>query len=163
MDPMPESLARLDKELSRVRSWPRLEPGLGAVVVAVAVMLLLGAIALPWVGGTSGWSMLITGGPQMPGFRGLPRLFAGTAVFFGVIGSATALLTRLWAVGWACALGCGFSVVNGLWAIWSRQTAPAGTPGPGLGLILTLLAMILLSALWVRLAWTRPGGRAPEA
>ena len=160
MDPMPESLAKLDKEFSGMRSWPRLEPGLGAVLVAVAVMLLLGAIALPWVGSTTGWSMLITGGPPMPGFRGLPRLFVGTAVFFGVFGSVTALLTRLWALGWACALGCGFSVVNGLWAIWSRQTAPAGTPGPGVGLILTLLAMILLSGLWVRVAWTRPGGRA---
>lgn len=160
MDPMPESLARLDKELSGSRGWPRLDPGLGAVVVAVAVMLLIGAVALPWVGGTSGWFILMTGGPQMPGFRGLPRLFAGTAVVFGVLGSASALLTRLWALGWACALGCGFSVINGVWAIWSRQTAPAGTPGPGLGLILTLLAMILLSSLWVRLAWTRPGGRA---
>lgn len=160
MDPMPESLAKLDKELSGIRSWPRVDPGLTAVVVAVAVLLLLGAIALPWVGTTSGWSMLITGGPHMPGFRGLPRLFAGTAVFFGVLGSAAALVTRLWALGWACALGCGFSVVNGLWAIWSRQTAPAGTPGPGVGLILTLLAMILLSGLWVRVAWTRPGGRS---
>jgi hypothetical protein len=160
MDPMPESLARLDKELSGIRSWPRLDPGLGTVVIAVAVMLLLGAIALPWVGTTSGWTMLITGGPPMRGFRGLPRLFAGTAVFFGVLGSTTALMTRLWALGWACALGCGFSVVNGLWAIWSRQTAPSGTPGPGLGLILTLLTMIMLSILWVRLAWTRPGGRA---
>ena len=160
MDPMPESLARLDKEFSGIRSWPRVDPGLAGVIVSVAVLLLLGAIALPWVGTTSGWTMLMTGGPPMPGFRALPRLFACTAVFFGVLGSVTALLTRLWALGWACALGCGFSVVNGLWAIWSRQTAPSGTPGPGPGLILTLLAMILLSALWVRVAWTRPGGRS---
>ena len=88
---------------------------------------------------------------------------------FGMMATSSALVipltlffigTRLWALGWACALGCGFSSVNGLWAIWSRQTAPVGTPGPGVGLILTLLAMILLSFLWVRLAWTRPGGRA---
>ncbi len=159
MDPMSDDLARLDHELSGMRSWPRLDPGVGAVAVAVGVLLLLGAIALPWVGSASGWDVLLAAGPPIP--RGvLPRLFAGTAVFFGVLGSVTTLLTRLWAVGWACALGCGFSVVNGLWAVWSRQTALAGTPGPGVGLVLSLLAMILLSALWVRLAWTRPGGRA---
>jgi hypothetical protein len=157
---MSDDLARLDKELSGMRSWPRLEPGAGAMVVAVAVLLLLGAIALPWVGPTSGWGVLLGAGPPLPRSGVLPRLFAGTAVFFGVVGSATALLTRLWAIGWACALGCGFSVVNGLWAVWSRQTAPAGTPGPGIGLVLSLLVMVLLSALWVRLAWTRPGGRA---
>jgi hypothetical protein len=51
-------------------------------------------------------------------------------------------------------------VVNGLWAVWSRQTAPAGSPGPGIGLLLCVLAMALLALMWVRLAWSRPGGRA---
>jgi len=133
------------------------------MIVAVAVLLLLGAIALPWVGPTSGWACCWAPGRRFPRSGVLPRLFAGTAVVFGVVGSATALLTRLWAIGWACALGCGVLVVNGLWAVWSRQTAPAGTPGPGIGLVLSLLVMVLLSALWVRLAWTRPGGRAGTA
>jgi hypothetical protein len=69
-------------------------------------------------------------------------------------------MTRLWAIGWVCALGCGFSVVNGLWAVWSRQTAPSGGSGPGIGLLLAVLAMALLTLMWVRLAWSRPGGRA---
>jgi hypothetical protein len=51
-------------------------------------------------------------------------------------------------------------VVNGLWAVWSRQTAPHGAPGPGIGLVLAVLAMALLALMWVRLAWSRPGGRA---
>lgn len=160
MSQMPDDLARLDRELSGMRSWPRLDPGPAAVVVAIAVMLLLGALALPWVGPVSGWSVLMGGGAEIPKLGVLPRLFTGTAVLFGVVGSATALLTRFWAVGWACAMGCGFSVVTGVWAVWSRQTAPAGTPGPGIGLVLALLTMVLLSALWVRIAWTRPGGRA---
>jgi hypothetical protein len=90
----------------------------------------------------------------------LPRLFSITSLLFGVIGSTSAILTRLWAIGWACALGCGFSVVNGLWAVWSRNTAPNGAPGPGIGLILAVLCMALLAMMWVRLAWSRPGGRA---
>lgn len=160
MNEMPDDLARLDRELSGWRSWPRLDPGGSAVAVAVAVMLLLGAFALPWTGPVSGWSVLTGGGVEIPKLGYLPRLFAGTAVLFGVAGSATTLLTRFWALGWACALGCGFSVINGLWAVWSRNTAPSGTPGPGIGLVLALLTMMLLSALWVRIAWTRPGGRS---
>jgi hypothetical protein len=164
MDPMPEELARLDDELSGVRSWPRLDPGVAAVAVAVGVLVLLGAVALPWVGPTTGWALLVGTGPVVPGAGVLPRLFATTAVVFGVAGSSSALLTRLWALGWVSALGCGFSVVNGLWAVWSRQTAAGSAidpaPGPGIGLVLALLAMIALTVMWVRIAWTRPGGRA---
>ena len=90
----------------------------------------------------------------------LLRFFAVTAVALGVLGSVTALLSRLWALGWACALGCGFSVVTGVWAVWSRQTAPSGAPGPGVGLVLALVAMLVLTVLWVRIVWSRPGGRA---
>lgn len=163
MDQMPDDLARLDRELSGWRSWPRLDPGVSDVVVAVAVLALLGAFALPWTGPVSGWSVLTGGGAEIPKLGLLPQLFAATAVLFGVLGSVTTLFTRFWALGWACALGSGFSVMNGLWAVWSRQTAPAGAPGPGVGLVLALLMMVLLSALWVRIAWTRPGGRSGEA
>jgi hypothetical protein len=76
------------------------------------------------------------------------------------VGCATGLVTRLWVVGWASAFGCGFSVVTGVWAVWSRQTAGSGAPGPGPGLLLVLVAMVLMAAMWVRLAWSRPGGRA---
>ncbi len=160
MDPMSDDLDRLDAELSGRRSWPRIDPGLGAVVAAVGVLGLLGAVALPWIGPTSGWELLISLGDPAPGVGLLPRLFAVTAVLVGVVGSAAALLTRLWALSWACALGCGFSVVTGVWAVWSRQTAPAGAPGPGLGVVLALLVTMVLTVVWVRIAWSRPGGRA---
>lgn len=156
MDPANRSLDRLDRELSGFRTWPRVEPGLSAMVVAVGVLVLLLAYALPWAGSTSGWNVLVSGGQ----LGLLPRLFVITSVLFGVLGSTLGLMTRLWAVGWACALGGGFSVVNGLWAIWSRQTAPGGGAGPGVGLVLAELAMVLLTLMWVRIAWTRPGGRA---
>jgi hypothetical protein len=160
MDPTPDGLDRLDRELSGPRSWPRIDPGVAAMGVAIGVLVLLGAVALPWVGPTTGWAMLTGSGPVVPGLGVLPRLFAVTALLFGVAGSVTALLTRLWAVGWACALGGGFSVVNGFWAVWSRQTVHDGGPGPGLGMVLALLSMFVLTVLWVRIAWNRPGGRA---
>jgi hypothetical protein len=156
MSSMPEGLDRLDRELSGYRSWPRIDPGPSAMVVSIGVLVLLVACALPWTGSISGWNVLLGAG----NLGVLPRLFAITALLFGVVGSSAAILTRLWAIGWACALGCGFSVVNGLWAIWSRNTAPNGAPGPAIGLILAVLCMAVLAMMWVRLAWSRPGGRA---
>jgi hypothetical protein len=111
---------------------------------------------LPWTGSTTGWEIL-SGAGQL-GI--LPRVFTVTSMLFGVIGSVAALMTRWWSIAWACALGGGFSVVNGVWAVWSRQTAPGGSAGPGVGLILAVLTMVLLTLMWVRLAWSRPGGRA---
>jgi len=156
MSSTPDGLNRLDRELSGYRAWPRIDLGPSAMVVSIGVLLVLVADALPWTGSVSGWNVLL--GAAQLGM--LPRLFAVTSLLFGVVGSTTAIVTRLWGVGWACALGCGFSVVNGLWAVWSRQTAPSGAPGPGVGLVLALLAMALLALMWVRLAWSRPGGRA---
>jgi hypothetical protein len=57
-----------------------------------------------------------------------------------------------------CAVGSGFSVVNGVWAIWSRQVnVPHGGSGPGIGLVLAVLAMVALTACWVRIAGRRGG------
>jgi hypothetical protein len=156
MSSMPDGLERLDSELSGYRTWPRIDPGPSAMVVSIGVLVLLVAHALPWTGSITGWNVLLGAG----NLGVLPRLFAVTALLFGVVGSSAAILTRLWAIGWACALGCGFSVVNGLWAVWSRNTAPNGASGPGVGLILAVLCMAVLAMMWVRLAWSRPGGRA---
>jgi hypothetical protein len=156
MEPMPDELARLDREFSEEHGLPRLDLGPSAVVVAVGVLVLLLANVLPWTGSTTGWEIL-SGASQL-GI--LPRVFTVTSMLFGVIGSVAALMTRRWPIAWACALGGGFSVVNGVWAVWSRQTAPGGSAGPGVGLILAVLTMVLLTLMWVRLAWSRPGGRA---
>jgi hypothetical protein len=157
MEPMSDELARLDQELSEQRGLPRLDPGPAAMVVAVGVLVLLVAFALPWVRSVSGWQVLAGLGD----LGILPRLFTVTSLLFGVVGSATALATRRWPIAWACALGGGFSVVNGIWAVWSRQTVPTGSSGgPGPGLILAVLATALITVMWVRLAWSRPGGRA---
>lgn len=154
---VPPALSELDAELAAAerRAVSRLDPGFGALVVACAVMLLLVATGLPWTGPTRGWEIMAGGGPGL-----LPRLFADTAIGFGVLGSASALLTRRWALAWVCALGCAFSVFTGVLAIWSRQTGlgpgTAPGPGPGAGLVLAVLSVLLLAVLWVRLAWSRP-------
>jgi hypothetical protein len=155
MGPIPDGLDAVEREAGGSDRWPRIDPGPSAVVVAVGVMVVLLGHALPWTGSVSGWNVLLGAGQ----LGVLPRVFAVTSLLFGVAGSTVAILTRLWAVGWACALGCGFSVVNGLWAVWSRQTAPSGASGPGFGLILVVLGTAFLALMWVRLAWSRPGGR----
>jgi hypothetical protein len=125
------------------------------MVVAGGVLLLLVAYALPWAPSTNGW-LVVSGHGQ--GLGKLPQLFTFTSLLFGVVGSAAALITGRWPIAWACAFGGGFTVVTGVWAVWSRQTTPGGAPGPGM--IVAVLAMLVLTVMWVRLAWSRPGGRA---
>jgi hypothetical protein len=147
----PDDLASLEAELAEAerRVVRRVEPGAAAVVVAVVVLVVAGALMLPWTGGVPGWQVLA----GVANFGVLPRLFTITAVGFGVLGSAVALATRLWAAAFVCAVGCGFSVVNGVWAIWSRQVnVPQGGTGPEIGLVLAVLAMVALTACWVRIA-----------
>jgi hypothetical protein len=40
-------------------------------------------------------------------------------------------------------------------AVWSRQTAGEGLPGPGIGLIIGWLAVLLLAFHWARVVWSR--------
>jgi hypothetical protein len=40
-------------------------------------------------------------------------------------------------------------------AVWSRQTAPGDYPGPGIGLVVAWLAVILLAYHWARVVLTR--------
>lgn len=153
-DRVPEELAGYESELAEVerRVERRIDPGNTAVVVALGALLLGVAYLLTWTGSARGWEILI--GEQSYGL--LPRLFAVTAVAFGLLGSMLALATRWWALAWLCALGCGFSIVDGIWAIWSRQvTVPIGGSGPGVGLVLGVLAVAVLTVCWVRIALRR--------
>ena len=152
----PDDLASLEAELAEVERSVvrRVDPGTTALPVAVAVLLLVGALMLPWSGGVPGWQVLAGVG----NLGALPRLFTFTSIGFGLLGSAVALATRLWAASFVCAVGSGFSVVNGVWAIWSRQVnVPHGGSGPGIGLVLAVLAMVALTACWVRIAGRRGG------
>jgi hypothetical protein len=150
----PDDLASLEAELAEAerRVVHDIDPGTTALPVAVAVLVVVVALMLPWTAGVPGWQVLA----GVANFGVLPRLFTVTAVGFGALGSAVALATRKWAAAFVCAVGCGFSVVNGVWAIWSRQVnVPQGGSGPGIGLVLAVLAMVVLTACWVRIVGRR--------
>jgi hypothetical protein len=151
---VPDELAALDDELTRParRSERRTDPGATAMVVTVAMLVLVVSLLLPWTGATLGWQVLAGLAP----LGLLPPLFVFTALGFGLVVSALALATRWWGLAWLAAVGCGFSVVTGVWALWSRQVAvPEGATGPGPGLILAVLAVLVLAVSWVRIAGRR--------
>lgn len=78
----------------------------------------------------------------------VPRLFAVTALLFGVLASALTLTTRRWVFAWAGAFGGWFASVDGVLAIWSRQSS-----GGDLGI--AVVAVIVPGANWFRTAWWR--------
>lgn len=151
---VPDELAALEEELSRParRRERRTDPGAAAMVVSVAMLVLVVGLVLPWTGSVQGWEVLAGAAP----LGLLPPLFAFTSLGFGLVVSAFALATRWWGLAWLAAIGCGFSVVTGIWAIWSRQVAvTAGASGPGIGLVVAVLAVLVLAATWVRIAGRR--------
>jgi hypothetical protein len=152
---VPDELASFEAELAGVehRVEYRIDPGAAALTVSIAVLVLAGSLLLPWTGGALGWEILA----GVERFGVLPRLFAFTALGFGVFGSTLALATRWWPLAWACALGCGFSVVDGVWAVWSRQVGllEGTSDGAQFGMVVALLAVLVLTVSWVRIALRR--------
>ena len=150
-----DGLAALRAEIDEVEreAVRHVQPGRWVMVIAVGSFTLLLAAALPWVDGASGWQVLL-GQLDEPSRIGLlPRLFATTSLLFGVVLSAVAVFNRRWGLVWLCSFGCGFSVVHAIWAVWSRQTS--GTSGPGVGMVLALLAIFVLAVQWLRVAFSR--------
>ncbi|MGB3440918.1 MAG: hypothetical protein WBA97_19390 [Actinophytocola sp.] len=149
---MTEPDDQLRDEIDEVghRASRTVELGGRAVVLAVAVFVLLVGLVLPWMNGASGLEVLIgqeTGKASM-----VPRLFAATALLFGVVASALTLITRRWFFAWVGAAGGWFASVDGVLAIWSRQSS--GT-APGIGLIIALVAMIAIAIMMFRTAASR--------
>ncbi|GAA1858493.1 hypothetical protein GCM10009836_43410 [Pseudonocardia ailaonensis] len=148
------SLAALQTEIEGVarRVERRIDPGVAALVAAIGTLAVVASLLLPWVGGATGWQLLV--GAQAAG--PLPRLFTFTLTAFGLVVSALALTTRVWALAWLAAVGSGISLVNGVWAIWSRQIGvPEGVAGPGPGLVIGVLGAALLTFTWARIALQR--------
>src|SRR5439155_26232955 len=138
------------------RTIRTVELGPRALVIAILVFALIVGHVLPWMSGANGLDVLMGHHDAVGKASMVPRLFAGTSLGFGILCSAIALITRLWALAWACALGGWFASVDGVLAIWSRQSsAGAGASGPGIGLIIAEAAMVVLAALWLRTAWSR--------
>lgn len=133
-----------------------IEPGARALVVAILVFVLIGSFVLPHTGDVRGWDVLFSTRGAGKAAIALPsRVFSWLALVFGVGFSMLALLTRRWALAWVALAGSAVASAAGLLAVWSRQTVASGHPGPGVGLVVAWIAIILLTFHWARVVWSR--------
>src|SRR6516164_2916426 len=147
---------RTEIEAAERRVAREIEPGARAVVVAILVFVLLGSFVLPHTGDVRGWDVLFSTHGAGAAALALPsRVFAWLALVFGVGFSMLALMTRRWALAWVALAGSAIASAAGLLAVWSRQTVGAGHPGPGVGLIVAWITVILLTFHWARVVWSR--------
>lgn len=147
---------RADLEAAERRVAGEIDPGARGVVVAILVFVLVLSFVLPHAGGVRGVDVLMHSDKAIEAASALPaRLFSWFALVFGVGFSMLALLTRRWTLAWIALAGTVVSVPLGMLAVWSRQTAAAGLPGPGIGLLLAWATVVLLAFHWARVVWTR--------
>jgi len=145
-----------DLEAAERRVAGEIDPGLRAVVVAVLVFVLLVSFVLPHTGAARGIDVLMGDDTAIGVGIALPsRIFCWLALLFGAGFSMLALLTRRWTVAWIALAGSALGSAIGLLAVWSRQTASHGNPGPGIGLVIGWVALMLLAFHWARVVWTR--------
>jgi hypothetical protein len=133
-----------------------IEPGARGVVVAILVFVLVASFILPHTGGARGVDVLMGDAKAISAGIALPsRIVSWLSLVFGVGFSMLALITRRWTLAWIALAGSAVGSAIGLLAVWSRQTAAEGHPGPGFGLILAWITMMLLTFHWARVVWTR--------
>jgi hypothetical protein len=147
---------RADLEAAERRVAGEIDPGARALVVAILVFVLVVSFILPHAGAARGVDILMGDDKAIAAGVALPhRIFCWFALVFSVGFSMLALLTRRWTVAWIALAGSAVGSALGLLAVWSRQTATAGHPGPGVGLILGWITVIMLAFHWARVVWTR--------
>ena len=147
---------RDELEAAERRVAGEIDPGARALVVAILVFVLLVSLLLPHTGDVRGLDVLIGGEKALSAKIALPsRIFCWLALVFGVGMSMLALLTRRWTLAWFALAGTGLSCAAGMLSVWSRQTVVEGQSGPGIGLILGWITVILLAFHWARVVWTR--------
>src|SRR4029450_208086 len=145
-----------DIEAAERRVAREIDPGARALVIAIAVFVLLLTFVLPHTGDAKGWDVLVGDDTAIRNGIALPsRVFCWLALVFGVGFSMLALLTRRWALAWIALAGSTVASLLRLVAVGSRQTAPGGYPGPGIGLIVAWLAVIVVTYHWARAVWVR--------
>lgn len=145
-----------DLEAAERRVAGEIEPGARALVVAILVFVLLVSFVLPHTGSARGIDVLMGNDTAISQGIALPsRLFCWLALVFGVGFSMLALTTRRWVLAWLALAGSTLAGALGMLAVWSRQTAAAGNPGPGIGLILAWVTVLMLAFHWARVVWTR--------
>jgi hypothetical protein len=147
---------RAEIEAAERRVAREIDPGPRAFLVAILVFVLLGSFIFPHTGQVRGWDVLFSSHGAATAALSLPsKVFSWLALVFGVGFSMLALLTRRWALAWIALAGSSLASATGLLAVWSRQTVAAGHPGPGIGLIVAWITVILLTFHWARVVWSR--------
>lgn len=145
-----------DIEAAERRVASEIDPGARALVVAILVFVVLLSFLLPHTGSTRGIDVLIASDTAIADGLSLPsRVFVWLALIFSIGFSVLALLTRRWTLAWIALAGTTVACPAGMLAVWSRQTAGAGLPGPGIGLIIGWIAVLLLAFHWARVVWSR--------
>lgn len=149
-DRFKDELADVERRVAR-----EFDTGPRAMVVAIFVFVVLLSFVLPHTGHTKGFDVLVGDAVAVGDGVSLPsRVFVWLALVFSVGFSTLALITRRWALAWVALAGSAVASALGMLAVWSRQTA-AGHPGPGIGLIIAWLAVIVLTFHWARVVWSR--------
>lgn len=147
---------RTEIEAAERRVARGIDPGPRAFFVSILVFVLLASFILPHTGDVRGWDVLFGSHHAGAAAVALPsRVFAWLALVFGVGFSMLALMTRRWALAWVALAGTAIAGAAGMLAIWSRQTVAAGHPGPGWGLIVAWLTVLVLIYHWARVVWSR--------
>lgn len=147
---------RADIDAAERRVAREIDPGARALVISILVFVLLATFILPHTGDVRGWDVLFGTDSAAAAAVTLPsRVFGWLTLVFGVGFSMLALLTRRWVVAWVALSGSAIAIAVGLLAVWSRQTVTAGQPGPGVGLIVAWITVILLTFHWGRVVWSR--------
>ncbi|WP_443678142.1 Rv2732c family membrane protein [Nocardia australiensis] len=155
---------RDDLDMVERRMAGEIDPGVRAMVVAGTVFVLLVSLILPHAGTARGFDILLGTDAAHAEHIGLPsRIFVWFVVIFGIGFSLLALMTRRWVLAWIAVAGSAMASVFGVLSIWHRQTPAVGGPGganyfgagPGIGLILGTIAIIVLTFHWVRVVWSR--------
>lgn len=141
-------LSRTERDILR-----RIDPGAQALIMATVTLVLITCWILPWIGTASGWQILTNEADPALNISILPRLFSINSTIAGVLLSSLALATRRWAVAWVAAMACAVVSVEGVIAIWSRQTVAQA--GPSVGLVLAEVSVFVLAVMWLRVVWSR--------
>ncbi len=145
-----------DIDAAEQRIAREIDPGGRAMVVAICVFVILLSFVLPHTGAVKGFDVLLGDQVALDAKILLPsRVFVWLILVFSVGFSMLALLTRRWGLAWIALAGSAVSCFLGMLAIWSRNTVVKPYPGPGFGLYLAWIAVILLTFHWARVVWSR--------
>ena len=142
---------RSELEAAERRVAGEIEPGARGLVLAILVFVLAVTFILPHTGSVRGVDVLVADDNAISAGIAVPsRIFTWLSLIFGIGFSMLALTTRRWTLAWIALAGSAVACAIGMLAVWSRQTAAEGLPGPGIGLILGWLTVILLTFHWAR-------------